>query len=96
MVGTNRTGMVDTRTGQQMILEKGLMVGGGCLGNGILENWGESAIADNNSQQTDTSTDIDTDDKIQVCFLSYLIWKYCLFFIYIFYFCVLIYCCMYT
>ncbi|XP_076941984.1 transcription factor PERIANTHIA-like [Bidens hawaiensis] len=34
------------------------------MGKGHFENWGESAIADN-SQQTDTSTDIDTDDKNQ-------------------------------
>ena len=39
--------------------------GGGVMGKGHFENWGESAIADN-SQQTDTSTDIDTDDKNQV------------------------------
>ncbi|GKF39779.1 hypothetical protein Tco_0119840, partial [Tanacetum coccineum] len=38
--------------------------GGGVMGKGHFENWGESAIADN-SQQTDTSTDIDTDDKNQ-------------------------------
>ncbi|KAI3714405.1 hypothetical protein L1987_73006 [Smallanthus sonchifolius] len=38
--------------------------GGGGMGKGHFENWGESAIADN-SQQTDTSTDIDTDDKNQ-------------------------------
>lgn len=44
-------------------------VGGGCaLGNGHFENWGESAMADN-SQQTDTSTDVDTDDKNQVSVL---------------------------
>lgn len=35
------------------------------LANGHFENWGESAMADN-SQQTDTSTDVDTDDKHQV------------------------------
>lgn len=41
------------------------------LANGHFENWGESAMADN-SQQTDTSTDVDTDDKHQVfvCFSS--------------------------
>lgn len=39
--------------------------GGGGIGKGHFENWGESGIADN-SQQTDTSTDIDTDDKNQV------------------------------
>ncbi|CAI9276099.1 unnamed protein product [Lactuca saligna] len=38
--------------------------GGGGIGKGHFENWGESGIADN-SQQTDTSTDIDTDDKNQ-------------------------------
>ena len=35
------------------------------LGNGHFENWGDSAMADN-SQQTDTSTDVDTDDKNHV------------------------------
>ncbi|KAL0556728.1 hypothetical protein IC582_005244 [Cucumis melo] len=34
------------------------------LGNGSFENWGESAMADN-SQQTDTSTDIDNDERHQ-------------------------------
>ncbi|GAB4828894.1 hypothetical protein Ancab_018555 [Ancistrocladus abbreviatus] len=33
-------------------------------GNGFFENWGESPMADT-SQQTDTSTDVDTDDKNQ-------------------------------
>lgn len=44
--------------------------GGGGLGKGHFENWGESAIADN-SQQTDTSTDIDTDDKNQFNSVQY-------------------------
>ena len=48
--------------------------GGGVMGKGHFENWGESAIADN-SQQTDTSTDIDTDDKNQV-FIFVSIYKF--------------------
>ncbi|XAR65407.1 hypothetical protein NMG60_11009530 [Bertholletia excelsa] len=50
----------------EMMLQKGnnTVLGGGgeCLGNGGFENWGDSAMADH-SQQTDTSTDVDTDDK---------------------------------
>lgn len=41
------------------------------LGNGNIENWGDSGgggVMADNSQQTDTSTDIDTDDKNQVLF----------------------------
>nr|GMD35118.1 transcription factor TGA2.3-like [Ipomoea batatas] len=38
--------------------------GGGGLGNGSFENWGESGTAEH-SQQTDTSTDIDTEEKMQ-------------------------------
>ncbi|XP_052482149.1 transcription factor PERIANTHIA isoform X4 [Gossypium raimondii] len=38
---------------------------GTTLGNGHIENWGDSGLADN-SQQTDTSTDVDTDDKNQL------------------------------
>lgn len=38
------------------------------LGNGhSIENWGHSGMADN-GQQTDTSTDVDTDDRNQVFF----------------------------
>ncbi|KAG9155295.1 hypothetical protein Leryth_021326 [Lithospermum erythrorhizon] len=38
----------------------------GALGNGNFENWGDSCLADHShSQQTDTSTDVDTDDKFQ-------------------------------
>ncbi|XP_022022931.1 transcription factor HBP-1b(c38) isoform X2 [Helianthus annuus] len=59
-------------TGQQFLMQHHKVVaagggnvgGGGVMGKGHFENWGESAIADN-SQQTDTSTDIDTDDKNQ-------------------------------
>ncbi|KAA8529191.1 hypothetical protein F0562_034010 [Nyssa sinensis] len=65
-MGSSGTG-VDTG---QFMLQTGTaaaMVGvGGSLGNGHFENWGESGIAEN-SQQTDTSTDVDTDDKSQLC-----------------------------
>lgn len=54
------------------MLPKGTMVsvggggggGGGALGNGHFENWGDSGVVADHSQQTDTSTD--TDDKNQV------------------------------
>ncbi|EOY02113.1 BZIP transcription factor family protein isoform 2, partial [Theobroma cacao] len=38
---------------------------GASLGNGHIENWADSGLADN-SQQTDTSTDVDNDDKNQL------------------------------
>ncbi|KAL6952878.1 hypothetical protein U1Q18_044193 [Sarracenia purpurea var. burkii] len=67
-IGSAELGSAGTEveTGQFM-LQKGtaLMVGGGSLGNGNFENWGDSGMADN-SQQTDTSTDVDTDDKNQL------------------------------
>ena len=44
----------------------GMMVGGGSSGNnGNFENWGDSGMGEH-SQQTDTSTDVDTDDRNQV------------------------------
>ncbi|KAH9707478.1 transcription factor PERIANTHIA [Citrus sinensis] len=46
------------------MFQKGTTIGSS-LGSGHIENWGESGIGDN-SQQTDTSTDVDTDDKNQV------------------------------
>lgn len=52
----------------QFLARKGTMVSGGSggtLGSGNFENWAESGMADH-SQQTDTSTDVDTDDKNQV------------------------------
>ncbi|XP_050225943.1 transcription factor TGA2.2 isoform X2 [Mercurialis annua] len=62
------TGCLDT--GQYMY-QKGTTFGSS-LGNGSnynnnnsIENWGDSGMADN-SQQTDTSTDVDTDDKNQL------------------------------
>lgn len=51
----------------QFLTRKGTMVSvgsGGTLGSGNFENWAESGMADH-SQQTDTSTDVDTDDKNQ-------------------------------
>lgn len=66
---TGTVGVVDAAG--QFILQKGMvgmLGGGGSLGNGHFENWAESGMADNNSQQTDTSTDVDTDDKNQVFF----------------------------
>lgn len=37
------------------------------MGNGHVENWADSSgMADNSQQTDDTSTDVDTDDKIQV------------------------------
>ena len=45
-------------------------------GNGNVENWADSGVAEH-SQQTDTSTDIDIDDKNQVgiCILKPLAFK---------------------
>ncbi|KAJ7954072.1 Transcription factor like [Quillaja saponaria] len=55
------TGCVDT--GQEFMYQKGttMVVS---LGNGHIENWDDSGMAEN-SQQTDTSTEVDTDDKNQ-------------------------------
>ncbi|KAA3488337.1 transcription factor HBP-1b(c38)-like isoform X3 [Gossypium australe] len=63
------TGCLDTG---QFMYQKGTT-----LGNGHIENWGDSGLADN-SQQTDTSTDVDTDDKNQVlslCFFNVQVLK---------------------
>ena len=64
MVSTSGTGVLDTG---QLVFSKGTAATAtvASLGNGHFENWGESGMADN-SQQTDTSTDVDTDDKNQV------------------------------
>lgn len=63
--------MVSSGTGidsGQFISQKGTIVGvgggGGALGNGHFENWGDSGMVADHSHQTDTSTD--TDDKNQV------------------------------
>lgn len=66
------TEMVSTGTGidsGQFMSHKGTIVaigggGGGAMGNGLFENWGDSGVVADHSQQTDTSTD--TDDKNQV------------------------------
>lgn len=53
--------------------QKGTTTTGATLGNGQhIENWGESGMAADTSQQTDTSTDIDADDKnkVGVCFFN--------------------------
>lgn len=62
-------GSTGVDTGQLMVHKEATTMvglgGGNALGNGHFENWGDSGLADN-SQQTDTSTDVDTDDKNQV------------------------------
>ncbi|PIN23687.1 hypothetical protein CDL12_03580 [Handroanthus impetiginosus] len=62
--------MVSSGTGMdsgEFMLHKGSMVGvgasAGALGNPHFENWGDSGVVADHSQQTDTSTD--TDDKNQ-------------------------------
>jgi transcription factor TGA len=60
-------------TGQQFLYQKGNITTGAKLRNGHhIESWGESGMAVDTSQQTDTSTDVDTDDKNQVgvCFFT--------------------------
>ncbi|MBA0877176.1 hypothetical protein Goshw_026752 [Gossypium schwendimanii] len=52
------TGCLDTG---QFMYQRGATLGAS-LGNGQIENWADSGLADN-SQQTDTSTDVDTDHK---------------------------------
>lgn len=58
-----------------LVYQKGTRLVGGGVGevNSSLEKWCDSvsAMADT-SQHTDTSTDIDTDDKSQVLFLCLL------------------------
>lgn len=71
-MGSLETGYLDT--GQQLMRLKRLappqtVAAASSLGNGSFENWGESAMADN-SQQTDTSTDIDNDERNQVLTLQ--------------------------
>lgn len=47
--------------------QQGTTAIGAMLGNGPrIENWGESGLAADTSQQTDTSTDVDTDDRNKV------------------------------
>jgi len=56
----------------QLVYQKGTRLVGG-VGGEVNSSWCDSvsAMADN-SQHTDTSTDIDTDDKTQVLFLCLL------------------------
>ncbi|XWS69793.1 hypothetical protein CRYUN_Cryun04dG0209200 [Craigia yunnanensis] len=55
------TGCLDTG---QLMYQKGTTFGA-LMGNGHIGNWGDPGLADN-SQQTDTSTDVDTDDRNQL------------------------------
>lgn len=59
----------------QFMLQKGGMMavggcgggiggGGGALGNGQFENWGDSGVVADHSQQTDASTDADDKNKV--------------------------------
>ncbi|XP_060214881.1 transcription factor TGA2.3-like [Lycium barbarum] len=67
-IGSSETGV--DNTGGFMLQHKAqtAMAGGGVVGGGALgnvqhfEKWGDSGIADH-SQQTDTSTDVDTDER---------------------------------
>ncbi|KAI4357846.1 hypothetical protein L6164_001769 [Bauhinia variegata] len=63
-IGSTGAGCLDTE--QHHICQKGATMATAPPppGNGHVENWGDSGLADN-SQQTDTSTDIDTDDRNQ-------------------------------
>ncbi|XVE53327.1 hypothetical protein DITRI_Ditri02bG0195500 [Diplodiscus trichospermus] len=61
---SSATGCFDT--GRQFMYQKETTFGAS-LGNGHIENWGDSGLADNSQQtQTDTSTDVDTDDRNQL------------------------------
>ncbi|XP_020204892.1 transcription factor TGA2.2 [Cajanus cajan] len=62
-IGSGGGGCMDT--GQQMMYHKGVAMVALPLGNGHVENWADSGLADNSQQTDDTSTDIDTDVKIQ-------------------------------
>jgi len=57
-------------TGLQLMYHKGVAMQTLPLGNGHVDNWADSGIADNSQQTDDTSTDIDTDDRIQVSIKS--------------------------
>ncbi|KAL2347559.1 hypothetical protein Fmac_001559 [Flemingia macrophylla] len=60
---SNGGGCMDT--GQHLMYPKGVSMVALPLGNGHVENWADSGIADNSQHTDDTSTDIDTDDKTQ-------------------------------
>ncbi|KAK4260869.1 hypothetical protein QN277_003932 [Acacia crassicarpa] len=60
------TGAGCLNTGQHLMYQKGFTAAGAAMPteNGHMDNWGDSGMVDN-SQHTDTSTDIDPDDKNQ-------------------------------
>ncbi|XP_043717279.1 transcription factor TGA2.2-like [Telopea speciosissima] len=58
-VSTSGTG---AGTGQYSVQKGAMPLAAASLGSGHFENWGESAVAET-SQQTDTSTDVDTYDR---------------------------------
>ncbi|KAJ1385285.1 hypothetical protein SESBI_41801 [Sesbania bispinosa] len=62
-IASTGAGCLDT--GQQLMYHKGITMATLPLGNGHVENWADSGMADNSQQTDDTSTDIDTDDKNQ-------------------------------
>jgi len=53
-------------TGLPLMYHKGVAMPTLPLGNGHVDNWADSGVADNGQQTDDTSTDIDTDDRVQV------------------------------
>ncbi|XP_057447874.1 transcription factor TGA2.2-like isoform X3 [Lotus japonicus] len=60
------TGAGCLETGQQLMYHKEISMATMPMGNGHVENWADSSgMADNSQQTDDTSTDVDTDDKIQ-------------------------------
>ncbi|XP_054808453.1 transcription factor TGA2.3-like isoform X2 [Prosopis cineraria] len=61
-IASTGAGCLDT--GQHLMYQKGIAAAPAAVpvGNGHMENWGDSGMVDN-SQHTDTSTDIDPDDK---------------------------------
>ncbi|XP_057762387.1 transcription factor TGA2.2-like isoform X2 [Arachis stenosperma] len=61
--GSSGGGCLDT--GINMYQQKGMAMPNMPLGNGHVENWGDSGMADNSQQTDDTSTDIDMDDRNQ-------------------------------
>ncbi|XP_022631313.1 transcription factor TGA2.2 [Vigna radiata var. radiata] len=62
-IGSSGGGCMDT--GLQLMYHKGVSMQTLPLGNGHVDNWADSGIVDNSQQTDDTSTDIDTDDRIQ-------------------------------
>lgn len=66
-IGSSGGRCMDTTTGKQLMYHKGVAMAALPLGNGHVENWADSGLADNSQQTDDTSTDIDTDDRIEEC-----------------------------